>query len=56
MVADAFGALASALSGGIGTLVLVGLIALVPEVRRFDLSAAIAALTEPAPETPRPGR
>ena len=47
LVAEAFGAMASALSGGVGVLVLVALIALVPEVRRFDLTAAIHALNEP---------
>lgn len=47
LVANAFGATASALSGGIGVLVLVALIALVPDVRRFDLTAAIRALDDP---------
>lgn len=47
LVADLFGPVASAFSGGVGVLVLVALIALVPEVRRFDLTAAIRALDGP---------
>lgn len=47
LVAEAFGAVASAFSGGAAVLVLVAAIALVPEVRRFDLSEAIHALSEP---------
>ena len=56
MVAQIFGATASALSGGVGVLLLVAAIALVPEVRRFDLSAAIRALDDPPPPAPPPGR
>ena len=48
LIADLFGPVASAFSGGAGVLLLVALIALVPEVRRFDLTAAIHALNEPA--------
>ena len=55
IIATAFGATGSALSGGIGVLVLVAAIALVPEVRRFDLSAAIRALDEPVPPPQPPG-
>jgi MFS family permease len=40
VVAELFGAQASALTGGIATLVLVAGLALVPAVRRFDLRAA----------------
>ncbi len=49
IVAQFFGATVSALSGGVGVLVLVAAIALVPAVRRFDLTAAIEAI-ERAPE------
>lgn len=55
IVAAAFGATASALSGGVGVLLLVAGIALVPDVRRFDLSAAIRAMNEPIPpQKPEP--
>jgi MFS family permease len=52
MVAEAFGTVFSACSGGAAVLVLVAAIALVPEVRRFDLTAAIRALSEPPPARP----
>ena len=52
LIAGAFGATAASLVGGFGVLILVGAIALVPEVRRFDLSAAIRALNDPAPPPP----
>ena len=53
IVAQLFGATASALSGGVGVLLLVAAIALVPEVRRFDLSAAIRALDDSSPPPAR---
>ena len=59
MVAEAFGATVSAFTGGLGVLALVAAIALVPEVRRFDLTAAIHAITEPPPRPesePQPRR
>ncbi len=54
LIAQAFGVATASLVGGLGVLVLVACIALVPEVRRFDLSAAIRALTEPVPPPPEP--
>ena len=49
VVAELFGAQASALTGGLATLLLVAGLALVPAVRRFDLRAASEA-QEAAPE------
>jgi hypothetical protein len=39
-VAEVWGAPASALTGGIATLLLVAAVACVPAIRRFDLRAA----------------
>ena len=52
IVAAAFGATVSAFTGGLGVLALVGAIALVPAVRRFDLSEAIRAIEAPPPVDP----
>ena len=51
VVASMGGAPLSALTGGIGALVLVALIALMPKVREFRLSGAAE---DPAPSTPTP--
>jgi len=56
LIAGAFGATVASLAGGTGVLLLVAAIALVPEVRRFDLSAAIRALNEPVPPPSEPAQ